>query len=265
MDSPTDPRGYATASRGELPDLSSGEIHVWRIPLESGADPLSRWGNMLSESERKKTGSFRNSGDGARHAAAHGWLRRILAAYTGLQARELEFMETEFGKPFLKNNRGGIRFNMSHSGGGALVAVSRGRDVGVDMEFVTPAGDLERLAGQCFSPREIDLIRSSEDRLRTGMFYAIWTRKEAYIKARGEGMSLLLNGIDCAAVPAVLDARWHVIDLGEWGGSMCALASDGPAGRVRFIGSELLGDVLENAGAAGTVRGYRHRIRGAVQ
>ncbi len=244
-------------------ELLPGEIHVWTVPLVGCGSALAKWGALLSESELKRAGAFRYPGDAALYVAAHGSLREILGAYAKIPPGDIEFGGTEFGKPLLRNNEHGIRFNMSHSAGGALVAVSRNREVGVDIEAVAPAGDLGLIAERCFSSREIDLFRSAADSGRTEVFYGIWTRKEAYIKARGEGMSMDLRAIDCSSLPAILDGRWHVMDLGHWNGCLCALATDGPVGRVSIIGSDVPGDAAGDDGAGYADRVYRRNIQGA--
>jgi 4'-phosphopantetheinyl transferase len=224
----------------------------------------ARCGSVISNSEKRRASGFHFAGDETRFVVSHGCLRHILAGYAGLEPGELDFMISEFGKPSLRTG-GSIHFNMAHSGEAALVAVSGDREIGVDIECVRNPDDFLQTARRCFSPRELDLLRSVEESQYADMFYTFWTRKEAYIKARGEGMSLDLTAIDVTGSPAVLDGRWHIRDLGMYSGCKCALAADGPIARVRIVGTGELQTDDENAAVPGTGRGSRQRVTGAVR
>ena len=231
----------------------AGEVHVWHLSLDVDEDTRVRGMSVLSESEKRRAAGFHLARDEARFVVSHGCLRHILARYTGTEPETLSFVISEFGKPSLKAVReeGSVRFNMAHSGDAALVAVSHDREIGVDIEFVRRLDDFPGVARCCFSPRELDLLRSCGESEYMEMFYAFWTRKEAYVKARGEGMSLDLAGINVTAAPGVLDGRWHIQDLGMYRGCKCALAAEGPITDVRFVEGGALQTGGENPRVAG--------------
>lgn len=234
--------GDAPAIRSSLRAPRAGEVHVWRLSLAMDGDMRARSISALSKSETRRAAGFHFAGDELRFVVSHGCLRHILAGYTGLDPGALKFVVSEFGKPSLKTagEGGSIRFNLAHSGDAALVALSSEGEVGVDIESVRRLDDFSPVARRCFSPRERDMLDSCEESEYADMFYTLWTRKEAYIKARGEGMSLDLTRIDVSAAPGILDGRWHIRDLGMYRGCICALAAEGPIARVRILDGALM-------------------------
>ena len=136
---------------------------------------------------------------------AHGVLRSLLSRYTGRDARTLRFTVSPYGKPELEGEVG-LRFNLSHSRGCAVYVVARNRRVGVDIEWIDPAVDALGIAGRYFSPAECAAIRSNAPELRMKAFYAYWTCKEAYVKARGVGLSC-----DLRTFTVSLDSRSSAI------------------------------------------------------
>jgi len=226
--------GGAPAAGQAFQFPGAGEVHLWLLPLD--AETRVHGECVLSVSESGRAAGFRSPADASRFVISHAYLRRILAGYLRANPGDLLFSVSEFGKPSLPHAEGGpdLRFNMAHSGDAALVAVSAEGQIGVDLEAVRPLDDLYAVARRCFSPRELDLLHSCDEPACTDMFYTFWTRKEAYVKARGNGMSLDLPRIDTSAAPAVLDGRWHVRDIGMYRGCRCALASENPVTRVRM-------------------------------
>jgi 4'-phosphopantetheinyl transferase len=214
-----------------------GEVHVWRVSLSPEETRSSAFESELSEDERERGGRFHFHSDAEKFIAAHGALRMILGAYAGLRPRDLMFSRSVFGKPSLihgEESRTGLRFNMADSGEVALVAVSTDREVGVDIERMKGGADLSRAALRCFCDAEIELFRAAPEERREDIFYTFWSRKEAYIKARGEGMSLVLRDIDVSVAPALLDRRWMLEDLSVDPGYRGAVVLDGNISRVRY-------------------------------
>lgn len=230
----------------EIPEgfrvLPAGEVAIWRLSLGADASLRTRCLGMLSESEKRRAARFRSAEAGSRFVVAHGYLRQILAGYAGVDPGDLCFNVSEYGKPSLMigGKGAGIRFNLAHSEDSALVAVTEGREIGVDIESVRRFDDLPLVARRCFSPREIELLGTCGEDHYAGMFYTIWTRKEAYIKARGEGMSLELTGIDVTDLSSPPGSTWHIRDLGMYRGCMCALALEGRVDRVRILDGRTL-------------------------
>jgi len=171
----------------------SGPALLWRVDLDAAPDPAAL--AALSPAERQRADRFVFPRDGARFVAAHAALRQLLAAQTGIPAARLEFVEGDTGKPALTGPAGAegsevLHFNLSHSQGLALVAVSRGAEVGVDVELERAMPDAMELAGRCFSPQETADLRAAPPAARDRAFLVGWTRKEACIKALGLGLSV---------------------------------------------------------------------------
>ena len=197
---------WRRASPGEPPPLAAEAVHVWRIRLDPPGDQADAW-ELLSDEERRRANRLVQERHRRRFVAAHSALRRILAGYTARHARELEFTTGEHGKPALAtapgDSRRTVEFNLSHSADLALVAVARERPVGVDLERWEREMDHLALATRFFSPAERESLRALAERrddLVDG-FFAAWSRKEAYLKARGEGVMRGLHHFDVTLVP----------------------------------------------------------------
>jgi 4'-phosphopantetheinyl transferase len=194
-------------------ELPARTVHVWHIDLDLQTARLGRLEQNLSADERLRAARFRFARDRERFVAARGLLREILALYLNVAARQLSFGYGPNGKPFLAEH-GGLRFNVSHSLNVALVAVAHEREVGVDIEHARYDIPVEEIAETVFSAPEKRTLSRLDGEAKRMTFLRFWTRKEAYIKADGRGMSLLLEHID-VSVPtnrvAVLDE-----DMGEW-------------------------------------------------
>jgi 4'-phosphopantetheinyl transferase len=221
------------------------EVHVWRAPLDCDASALEVFHATLDDDERARALRFRFDRDRAWFVAARGILRDILSRYLRHPASLIQFTYNEYGKPELVGDAGSLRFNVSHSGGAALYAFARGREVGVDVELLRDDFASVEVAGRFFSAAEIRTLSLQQPHLLTRSFFNCWTRKEAYIKALGEGLS---HPLDCFAVslapgePARListdrdpseAADWSIIDLQPFEGYAAALAVKGSSPRLR--------------------------------
>ncbi len=153
-----------------------------------------------------------------RFVVGRGLLRTLLGRYVGVPGEALELAYGDHGKPFLV--QAGPRFNLSHSGGVALFAFSSSADVGVDVELADRCVDPLKIAGRFFSPAEVGTLRSLPEALRRGAFLTCWTRKEAFIKARGDGLSLPLDSFDVTLAPsepaALTRTAWSAAEPAEW-------------------------------------------------
>jgi 4'-phosphopantetheinyl transferase len=197
---------WTPASPSEPPPLAAEAVHVWRVRLWASGGDADSW-EVLSDDERRRAARLVHELHRRRFVAAHAMLRRILAGYTTSAARELEFSTGPHGKPVLVTStggsRGGVEFNLSHSADLALVAVARERPVGVDLERWERTTDHLALATRFFSPTErasLEALAARGDDLVHG-FFAAWTRKEAYLKARGEGVMRGLHHFDVTLAP----------------------------------------------------------------
>jgi 4'-phosphopantetheinyl transferase len=178
------PRDRPAAAPGE------GEVQLWLADLDRPPVPLEVLGESLDAEERKRAARFRFEAHRRRFIAGRGLLRRLLGRLSGTAPEALVFRYGAKGKPHLVVPRVDLRFNLSHSANGALFAVARGRELGVDVEALRPMGDAEALVERFFHPAERRTFAALAPESRVTAFFSGWTRKEAYLKARGDGLSL---------------------------------------------------------------------------
>ncbi|OWJ68424.1 4'-phosphopantetheinyl transferase family protein [Inquilinus limosus] len=212
-----------------VPDLPPGQVHVWR--LRTDRDP--RLGAaLLSAEERRRADAFRTDLLRARYVVAHAALRLLLGRAIDIPADRLRLRRNSWGKPELAE--GDLRFNLSHSGPWALVALARGIEVGVDVEAVSHPPPME-VAGIAYSAVERAALAGLSGPALAAAFYAIWTRKEALSKGISRGFSFDFTGFTVSADPAERTSRpvlppdlagtdWHLHDLPPVEGATAALA-----------------------------------------
>lgn len=205
-----------------LPALMHDEVHVWSAHLHQPLASLERFITFLAPDELERAEKFRFKRDRERFIISHGILRLILSLYAGTPPMELKFRAGLYGKPFLDMppSASALSFNMSHSHELALYAITYGRRIGVDVEYVSEDRNGEGVAERFFSIREIEaLLALPADQRRDG-FYRCWTRKEAYIKARGDGLSFPLDQFDVSLAQgdcqALLGHRGDAEEIGRW-------------------------------------------------
>src|SRR6476659_2394037 len=180
--------------------LDATEVHLWQASLDGR--PADIFESFLSADELDRANRFHFAADRIHFIVARGLLRNLLAAYLGINCAELRFSYGAKGKPFLLlDGQTQINFNLSHSHGRAAFAFSRGRELGVDLEFVKEDFEAELIATRFFSRSEVLALRLVPAELRNQAFFNCWTRKEAYIKARGEGLSMPLDQFDVSLKP----------------------------------------------------------------
>jgi 4'-phosphopantetheinyl transferase len=180
--------------------LDADDVHVWSLSLDLPETELRRLGSVLSGEEAARAERFIFTPDRRRYLAAHGLLRLILASYLGTSPDAIAFSRSSDGKPRLVHPER-LRFNLSHSGLLGLLAVSANREVGVDVEQVRDVGDMDDLAKTCFSPVEQAALAAVPAEQRRWAFFAGWTRKEAFLKALGQGLSRPLDSFDVSLAP----------------------------------------------------------------
>jgi 4'-phosphopantetheinyl transferase len=183
--------------------LPADQVHVWRIGIHWPPERIRGLQRVLSLDEQAKAARFHFAIDRTRYVVGRGVLRQLLARCLELAPDELCFDYNAFGKPSLRGSFSGgqMQFNLSHSGDFVLIAVARGRAVGIDVERIRTDMALNRIAAQFFSPHERTALATLEARQQYEGFFACWTRKEAYIKARGDGLSLPLDQFDVSLLP----------------------------------------------------------------
>ncbi len=230
----------------EPPFLVHDTAHVWRAQLDMPEERLNTLRPLLSEDEQERAGRFHFPEHRTRFMAARGILRTLLGGYTGLPPADIRFAYAARGKPFLAESHAmsGVTFNISHSADMALFAFARERRLGVDIERIRPDVEVLKLARRFFSPRESETLARLPQRVRSQAFHACWTRKEAYIKAHGEGLFMALDRFDVGFAPdepcellRTLDepeeiSLWQLVNLEPGPGFAGALAVECPAAAV---------------------------------
>jgi 4'-phosphopantetheinyl transferase len=222
----------------QLPDE---EVHVWRARLDLPAAELEQLHRVLSPDEQQKAARFHFEKDRQHYTVGRGFLRTILGRYLTLGPGDLRFSYNSFGKPNLAWNCGNppLRFNLAHSHGMALFAFNRRRELGIDLESIRPDRATEEIAERFFAVAEVAALRSLPLEARVRAFFDCWTRKEAFIKARGMGLSLQLDkfavtlrpGEDPALLSVADDPdaprRWSLRNLEPANGYAAALVVEG--------------------------------------
>lgn len=180
-------------------DLQPHHVDVWRVSLDIEPDSVKQMESTLSSDETERAARFQFDKDKHRSIIARGSLRDVLSRYLGCKPSEPIFSINKYGKPALDNFR--LEFNVSHSGDFVLIAVAQDRRVGVDIERVRQGISSFVIAKQYFSKAEVDELQSLPLEQRETAFFACWSRKEAYIKAHGLGLSLPLESFDVSLTP----------------------------------------------------------------
>jgi len=175
---------------GQLPP---GEVHVWLARLAFEEDAINQFGSLLDSEEHARAARFAVPSARRQFVASRASLRIVLGKYLGINAAQVKFRSTSHGKPELAGDSA-VHFNLSHTEGLAAIAVTRIGAVGIDVERVRDQADILELADRFFSKKEAEWIRSRTAPEHSASFFACWTAKEAYVKARGGGLSIPLDG-----------------------------------------------------------------------
>lgn len=211
--------------------LRSEEIHVWRVSVAQHVCARSELRSVLSPEERDREARFHFAADRDQFLVAHGLLRVLIGRYLGEEPQQLLFAQGSYGKPTLdlSAKKTDLRFNLSHSKGLVLCAVAKGREVGVDVEHIHHMADFQRIAEKYFSPAEQAELAASPAESRLVGFFEIWTLKEAFLKARGLGLSGLLSGFSVSRTPDESgNCLAHSSDGGDVAGWSLQRLSPGP-------------------------------------
>lgn len=232
------------------------EVQVWLADLDRPPVALARLAALLDADERARAARFHFEVHRDRFTAGRGLLRLLLGRLLERPPAELRFGYGVKGKPFLVGSGPGagadLRFNLSNSANGVLIAVAHERELGADIEALRPLSDADALVERFFAPGEREVFRGIAPEARLPCFYSGWTRKEAYVKARGDGLSLPTTEFEVVLAPGE-PARLVRFDrepeeVGRWSfaafeparGFLGALAVEGgaPELRTRFWAPE---------------------------
>lgn len=231
------------------PLLDDVSVHVWRADLEQSPELMRAHLATLSPDERQRAGRFHFDKDRRHFIAARGVLRDLVGRYVGRTPAAVSFSYGRHGKPELGGAAGATRlaFNVSHSHGVALYAFTRGAAVGLDVEFIRDDVACLEVAEHTFSTDEVKALRALPAASRVVAFFDCWVRKEAYVKARGEGLSHDLRGFTVSLAPGATTAllaasdgpteaaRWSLAELPVGAGYAGALAVRLPTPRTTLL------------------------------
>jgi 4'-phosphopantetheinyl transferase len=219
--------------------LQTGEVHVWRIELEQSDDLVEKYHATLEPDELERARRFYFEKHRRRFIVARGFLRDILSRYLETKPGALRFSYGPYGKPALagEHEESGLHFNMSHSHNLALLAITEAKQLGVDVEHIRADFATEEIARRFFSCVEVDSFNALQPDEQAAAFFRCWTRKEAFIKATGKGLSQSLESFDVTLAPAAPAAllrvedddasRWSISDIYVGGDYAAALVVEG--------------------------------------
>ena len=221
--------------------IHPNEVQVWRAFLDLSEPPKESLLGTLSADELSRASRFRFEKDQRRFIAARGILRQILGAYLQKPPHTLQFQYSNNGKPILASTSGddSLQFNLSHSDDVVLYAFTRNRNLGIDLERIQADVEVEQIANSFFAEAELNAIAQVSESKRNELFFQYWTRKEALIKATGEGLSFPIETLDVSRVdgrvlsPILLPSdhgerpRWYVQDLLPGPGYTAAIVVEG--------------------------------------
>ncbi len=228
--------------RGEL---ALSEIQLWHIALDRPPHEAASWSELLGADEIARADRFRDAVLGQRFIIGRSSLRRILGRCLDRDPKEIRFTYRGAGKPELADvDVHGLHFNVTHSQNVAIIAVCRGQPLGVDVERVRPEFAAQEIAARFFSPREQAILCEMPATERVTAFFRCWTRKEAFIKLLGAGLSFPLDEFDVSLAPGapaellalrgdtVAAKRWSMREIAAPVGYLAALAVEGPIGTL---------------------------------
>ena len=228
---------------------AEAETHIWRVPLNAKASAAERFASLFSPAETRRAAKFRFQHLRHGYILAHGALRRILSGYCGAAPQQLRFDPGRFGKPYLSDPPDRLCFNLSHCADLALVAVTSGARVGVDVETsARRLNELELVIDRYFGGEERAFIEAAGPARRMQAFCTLWTRREAVAKALGLDLGAAVKGFDipvyaagqstvCPALPAGEEGEapggaWLLQDLTLDSGHIAAVCVQGKKSEI---------------------------------
>jgi 4'-phosphopantetheinyl transferase len=231
---------WGPTSIGE--ELGADDAHVWLAFLDQPAGVIMNLASLLSDDECQKAGRYYRPRDRDRFIVGRGILRKIISSYIALPPDQLRFTYNEYGKPAISNDQNdrALNFNLSHSAGLILYAVAMRRDLGIDIEYIRDDFATLEIAERFFSKDEVAALKSLPANQRTVGFFNCWSRKEAFIKAKGMGVSYPLDKFTVSVAPgeppAILKVdgggreleRWKMYELNPGAGYVAAMIASKP-------------------------------------
>jgi 4'-phosphopantetheinyl transferase len=221
--------------------LATGEVHLWQADLAVWSPWMPHLQIYLTADEQTRAARYLFDEHRRRYTIARGLLRLLLSRYTGVAAADLRFTYSVTGKPSLANHPP-LEFNLSHSQEIAIYALSE-RAVGVDVEYLRPVDHLDQLSKRYFSARETELLYTCSGNAQISMFFRLWTAKEAYLKATGEGLSQLYQAHLCLPTPGQLqfEQGWQLLEFNPTPQYQGSLAYAGAPQPIKYWKAEAAG------------------------
>lgn len=225
------------------------DIHIWRAHLRQDPATVQRLYEILNPDERRRADKYHFQKDRDHFVVARGALREILSAYIRISPARIRFSYNRYGKPALSDGEPFadlLRFSVSHSHGIALYGLTQGREIGIDIEHIRADFASLDIAEHFFSPAEVESLRAVPANQQTDAFFCCWSRKEAYIKALGKGLSHPLKEFAVSLAPGLParllnagndpheTARWSMLELFPADGYAAALVVEGALRSLKF-------------------------------
>jgi 4'-phosphopantetheinyl transferase len=199
--------------------LTAGAVHLWKVNLRVPPESPAYYSSILSDEEKQRADRFYFEKDRQQYLTGRATLRELLGRYLECPPASIVFEFNEFGKPSVPNGLD-LKFNISHSGGLALMGFTLAASIGVDLEKIKAGMEIEQIASRFFSSREKEEILQLPAHRQADAFYQCWTSKEAFIKAHGQGLSLPLDQFEVEVNPdrvaALKAVHWEPELVEQW-------------------------------------------------
>lgn len=228
--------------------LSERDVHIWHLLLDQPAPLVQQFAHLLSTDERAKASRFHFERDRTRYIVGRGFLRCLLGNYLDIEPQQLQFDYGRHGKPSLAglSHPDALSFNLSHAHHLVLYAVTCGRAVGIDLEYIRQVSEPEQIVERFFTAHEIKTFYALEPSQRLDAFFRVWTFKEAYLKATGAGLSKPLHEMEIPVPPlqpvrlplgrehAQIHTCWSLQELSVAPGYVAAVAVEGDEYHITY-------------------------------
>lgn len=207
-----------------LPDstiksIQNDEAHLWRVAIDQHQDQYAAYRKLLTQEELVRADQYRFEKHRICYVVARAVLRLLVGKYIEVDPRDVVFSYIKNGKPLVVNQKG-IQFNVSHSENYILIGFVKDYDLGVDVEYTKQPIEVQTIAASFFSKEEVAMLVSLAEEYQTQAFYNCWTRKEAFIKALGDGLSFPLDqfvvSMDSTKVATLLETKWNQKEKQKW-------------------------------------------------
>lgn len=224
--------------------LSENEIHIWLVDLETQLQNLKAYWSYLSKIEQSRAIKFRFESHKNNYIIRTGILRILLSNHLMCQPNEIEFEVGEFGKPKLNNST--LTFNLSHSKSKALIALTQNIEIGIDLEYIDASIDAKTIAIHFFSNDEMKQLYTLNNENLADEFFNIWSKKEAFIKAIGTGLTYPLDAFDVSldtlekkALTRIKNStkeaqKWNLFSIKTFNNYAGAIAYKGKAKQIHY-------------------------------